>query len=1041
MSFYYFKGLLVNSFTIIMKKFNKNISKKIFSSFFIFQFIITTAVMPVVAFADEEVKTEESQSVSEEVKDIEVSKEENVSEEATVDTTEEVAKTEDEGGSVIADFVDNLIKGGQTEEPKEDPKDFPACDPSENLIVNGGFENPDVSGAWDIFQDGTNGLGWTVAWQSGSGDNSLANLEIQTSSLWSPQEGNQYAELDSDFDGPSGSLYGEAASTKITQTIDTIPGQTYTVKFYLAGRPGTDYNDNKIIFYIDEVEWDASFSTSAVGASDTYWYLKEYTFTAVKGQTTIGLGDNGDANSVGSFVDNVSVTCGDDTNPPKDGPGSIEICKIIINKEGVVTAGSEFSGETFTIPLTGDELNTNVTFTAELSINSTLGNENQYGMQCKTVGNLPLGQYFYGAEIASGPTDWDVKYTEADMNNPFNQYQSWEYNTVVPNDMGDIFSDGFIDLGSVAEGNDARVIIVNTEKEKIDSCPATLYARINFDSEGVKNWGTGKSAPNVYVGGNTPAHLYAGTEWFPLTNADGSFINDADISSYRDVPGLAVQRMNGKVRVVLYGFNVDQFGRPIGKEMITGSVELSSDQSTRLTNIWTKGNGFVDPVDSYTRVHNVTTNDASNPMDSRGSFVGTIDQYSPLFDNIGISNDLFNFYLVVDTESDGFYGEYNWSVEDCGGGGEEKYNPTITINPETVCLLTSATSFDFMSGVSANDAEDGDLTGSVTNNGNTIVFGTVGSFTVTYSVTDSDSNTVTRTRTIKIADNCGGTGGGDDDEPVINLPEGSCYVEDTVESFDFLNGVTATDSLGATVTLNLTDNVIGEEDVNFTEQGTYNVTYKFTDPLTGEVSVVRTITVDNDCDNGGGGGGGGGGNGGGSSSSGSRRNNRGEVLGATSCIQFTTYNKLGNTGGEIKALQVFLNEYMNSGLTVDGVYGRSTAQAVHEFQAFHWSEIIDPWTPPLSPNTTGWQYKTTRATINAIIDCPEAPLFLEDPQTIFSITEVKDQKSFSTEQMETIYNLLAEAQSGTVLGASDVNSNTTTPNIFDPNYDLLFAGK
>ena len=1025
-----------------MKKFNKNISKKIFSSFFIFQFILTTAAMPVVASA-EEVKAEESQSVSEEVKDIEVSSEEgNVSEETSVDTTEEVVKTEETSneGSVLSDFVE-ILKGGDKEDPKEDPKDFPSCDPSENLIVNGGFENPSVSGAWDIFQDGTSGLGWTVAWQSGSGDNSLANLEIQTSSLWSPQEGNQYAELDSDFDGPNGSTFNEAASTKISQTIDTIPGQTYTVKFYLAGRPGTDYNDNKIIFYIDEVEWDASFTTSAVGASGTYWYLKEYTFEAVKGQTTIALGDNGDANSFGSFVDNVSVTCGDDTNPPTGDTGSIKICKIIINKEGQVTAGSEFSGETFTIPVTSDEYSNNVIFTAELSVNETFGSENQYGMQCKTLENLPLGQYFYGAEVASGSTDWDVRYTEADMNNPFDLMASWEYNAVVPNGNGDFFSDGFIDLGSVAEGNDARVIIVNTEKEKIDTCVAPLYARINFDSEGVKNWGTGKSTASVYVGGNTPAHLYAGTEWFPLTNTDGTFINDADISGYRDVPGLAVQRLNGKVRVVLYGFNEDQFGRPTGKEMITGSVELSSDQSTRLTDIWTEGNGFVDPVDPYTRIHNVTTNDAANPMDARGSFTGTIDQYSPLFDNIGISNDLFNFYLIVDTASDGFYGQYYWKAkgEDCGGGGgEEKYNPTITVNPLTACILTSATEYNFMDGVSATDAEDGDLTSSITNNGNTVIFGTAGSYTVTYSVTDSDSNTVTATRTITISSNCGGTGGGDDDEPAINLPEGSCYVEDTVESFDFLNGVTATDSLGATVTLNLTDNVIGEEDVNFTEQGTYNVTYKFTDPLAGEVSVVRTITVDNDCDNGGGGGGGGGGNGGGSSS-GSRRNNRGEVLGATSCIQFTTYNRLGNTGGEIKALQVFLNEYMDAGLTVDGVYGRSTVQAVHDFQAFHWSDIIDPWTPPLSPNTTGWEYKTTRATINAIIDCPEAPVFLEDPATIFSITEVKDQKTFTTEQMETIYNLLAEAQSGTVLGASDVN--TTTPNIYDANYDLMFAGK
>ena len=37
-----------------------------------------------------------------------------------------------------------------------------------NLIENGGFEIPEVtdSAKWDIFPDGTTGLGWTVEWES-----------------------------------------------------------------------------------------------------------------------------------------------------------------------------------------------------------------------------------------------------------------------------------------------------------------------------------------------------------------------------------------------------------------------------------------------------------------------------------------------------------------------------------------------------------------------------------------------------------------------------------------------------------------------------------------------------------------------------------------------------------------------------------------------------------------------------------------------------------------------------------------------------------
>jgi uncharacterized membrane protein YgcG len=168
------------------------------------------------------------------------------------------------------------------------------------------------------------------------------------------------------------------------------------------------------------------------------------------------------------------------------------------------------------------------------------------------------------------------------------------------------------------------------------------------------------------------------------------------------------------------------------------------------------------------------------------------------------------------------------------------------------------------------------------------------------------------------------------------------------------------------------------------------------------------LTEDGNCvDDGGNGGGGGGGSS--SGGSGGSSHNQGEVLGAETgptCARFNEYHDTGDTGGEIEALQTFLNEYMDAGLTVNGIYDWATTNAVHQFQAFHWNDIIDPWTPPLSPNTTGREYKTTVGTIDAIMGCPADPVFLEDPQTMYYIDKVQDQKPFTPDQIMKIANIL-----------------------------------
>ena len=118
----------------------------------------------------------------------------------------------------------------------------------------------------------------------------------------------------------------------------------------------------------------------------------------------------------------------------------------------------------------------------------------------------------------------------------------------------------------------------------------------------------------------------------------------------------------------------------------------------------------------------------------------------------------------------------------------------------------------------------------------------------------------------------------------------------------------------------------------------------------------------------------------GGSSGGSRNNNDdetvGEVLGETTdesnagqmCDYIATYIRVGqnNDTQDVIDLQNFLNQYEGEALTVDGVYGPRTAQAVHRLQMKYKDEILAPW--GLS-ESTGYVYILTQWFVNKTM-CP-----------------------------------------------------------------------
>jgi len=188
------------------------------------------------------------------------------------------------------------------------------CDPTQNLAINSSFETPIVTATqeWDIYDSGTTGLGWAVEWYDGStsyGGQTRpepAHLELHRGVLGNAYSGEQYAELDTDWDGPGGSLNNEPASVKIYQDIPTLPGQTYDIKFYFSPRPG--HSDNILDFSWDGEVRD-TVSADGTGNTNTSWVEYSYSFTAAGSLTRLEFIEKGAPDSLGAFLDEVSVKC------------------------------------------------------------------------------------------------------------------------------------------------------------------------------------------------------------------------------------------------------------------------------------------------------------------------------------------------------------------------------------------------------------------------------------------------------------------------------------------------------------------------------------------------------------------------------------------------------------------------------------------------------------------------------------------------------------------------------------------------------------
>jgi hypothetical protein len=175
-------------------------------------------------------------------------------------------------------------------------------------LVNGDFESPVVNQPtykWDIFPSGTTGLGWIVEWAGDyTGAPTPAYLELHRGvNGWTSYDGNQHAELDTDWQGV-GSAGGEKASVRIYQDLQTCPDQDYTLTFFYSPRPAHD--DNVLAVY-----WDGglveTYLADGSGNSNTVWTEVTLDVTASGLTTRLEFIEAGNPDSYGMFLDAVSV--------------------------------------------------------------------------------------------------------------------------------------------------------------------------------------------------------------------------------------------------------------------------------------------------------------------------------------------------------------------------------------------------------------------------------------------------------------------------------------------------------------------------------------------------------------------------------------------------------------------------------------------------------------------------------------------------------------------------------------------------------------
>ena len=199
--------------------------------------------------------------------------------------------------------------------------------------------------------------------------------------------------------------------------------------------------------------------------------------------------------------------------------------------------------------------------------------------------------------------------------------------------------------------------------------------------------------------------------------------------------------------------------------------------------------------------------------------------YAPILEEKVVNGQT---WYKVPVDISGTTDEFGWTLASAPNVYVEKRNakaentaPIITASNKTI---VQGTKFDYKAGVTATDNEDGPLTDKIEVVEETVKIDVVGSYQVTYKVTDKNNATTTKTITVTVTEN---------QKPVINAEDKEVI---QYRELDELDGVSATDEEDGKVEVKVKDST-----VKLDEAGTYEITYEATD--TYKQTTEKTIKV------------------------------------------------------------------------------------------------------------------------------------------------------------------------------------------------------